>query len=128
MMTLDWPWHFYNKVKFVYLCNCMGNAQNLNISETAEVCYVKIGILYVHDVLWVPEVKVILWLLSKINQSAAKSNTLFSKVTGLIEARFDMEAFCARRTKVFSNGCGLMTKIACMPSYWNNLKIFSGTK
>ena len=49
-------------------------------------------------------------------------NIFSSETTGPIEAKFHMESPWDRRTKVYSNVSGHMTKIAPIPVYGKNLK------
>ena len=50
------------------------------------------------------------------------SNIFSSETTGSIEAKFHMEPPWDGGTKVYSNGPGLMTKLAAMPIYGKTLK------
>ena len=54
-------------------------------------------------------------LLSKVNHISTVGDIFFLPVTGLIEVKFDMELSWVKRTKIGSNGHGLMTKMAYMP-------------
>ena len=48
-------------------------------------------------------------------------SNIFSETTGPIEAKFHMEPPWDRRTKVYSNGPGHVTKVVAMPIYGKNL-------
>ena len=44
------------------------NAKTLDVIETIEVSELKVATKWVHECIWVPEVKVIVWPLSKVSQ------------------------------------------------------------
>ena len=71
-----WPWvdldPFYAKVKFGYICFCMGTSENYfyfgNYCSLGSQKCLKHLAKWVNEVEWVSKVKVILWPWSKVTQ------------------------------------------------------------
>ena len=73
---------------------------------------------WLHEPIWLPEVKVIHWPWSKVTQDSTFSNFFFLETTWPIEAKFYVDG----GMKVWSTGLGHMTKMAALPIYGKNLK------
>ena len=109
-----WPWVdlnlFYHKVKFGPLCF---------FRNYCRLCYkswYKQSTKWVHEALWIPNVKVIVWPWSK----SLRFNIfklLFLNNTKPIEAKCHMEPPWDGGMKICSNGPGHMTKMAVMPVF-----------
>ena len=65
----------------------------------------------------VPDVKVILWPLSKVNNISLISNSFCPKATGHTEVNLHIELSWDKGTENYRNNWGHMTKMAAMSIY-----------
>ena len=70
---------------------------------------------WVHEPIWISQVKVINWPWSKVTQIQHFQISFFLETTWPIEAKFYVEPPWDGGLKVLSNGVGHITKKAAMP-------------
>ena len=78
--------------------------------------------------IYVLEVKVILWSLSKVTHISLISNSFCLEATGQTEVSLPTEPSWDKGTQIYQNKCGHMTKMANMSICGKIFKIFSRTE